>query len=457
MKTLKILILFISLILVSCVNNNEKIEAEISKAYSLYKSGNIDSALTVVHSLQIDELDNEIKKKIYNGLGEIHTELGNMDSSYYYQNKSIFIKEQMNDKEGLALSYNDLAVYYLTINSVDLAIENLNKAIAINEHLGIKNELIHNYMNLGYAYDDYHKYNLAISQYNKSLGLIENDTNLIKGDLYHNIAFAYSKINNKKKSNEYFLKALSYSKNKLDSLAIICTNLFLNSNNYNKNINLFLDFNKIALSNNSLKKLGYSYYFLSKVTNEKSKSDYYRTLALDCFENLKNYNLQVEILLDEIKNTTMLDKSIIRKFNEILVLKDQRNYESDLLVLNSQKKALEDNYKLESEIIFQRSMTWFFVIFSIIVTFFLIYIFYLIKKKKLSDTILSNLFYRAEKLKNENINQLNNKIVELMFKIDDYAVVKDRVALEKNLDDIVCEANNIIHQTNNIINQKENL
>ena len=111
---------------------------------------------------------------IYNYLGTLYKELGIFDSSFYYHNKNLKLKEIENDTLGFARSFNNIALVYKHIGDYKKALEYLNKSLKFKKQMNATKGIGGSYINIGSIYlllEDYHKaYEYA------SLGLIYTDS-----------------------------------------------------------------------------------------------------------------------------------------------------------------------------------------------------------------------------------------------------------------------------------------
>ena len=76
----------------------------------------------------------------------------NFEITYYNNQKALKIREQTNDKNGIALSYNNLGVIYTNQNNYPKAFNFFQKALKINQEASIQPAIATNYNNLGELY-----------------------------------------------------------------------------------------------------------------------------------------------------------------------------------------------------------------------------------------------------------------------------------------------------------------
>ena len=70
---------------------------------------------------------------LYNNLGTLYKELSMIDSSLYYHNKTLKLREIENDTLGFAYSYNNIALVYKHMGDFKTALQYLNKSLEIKK------------------------------------------------------------------------------------------------------------------------------------------------------------------------------------------------------------------------------------------------------------------------------------------------------------------------------------
>ena len=120
--------------------------------------------------------NNSITKSvdIYNYLGTLYKELGVVDSSLYYHNKTLQLREIENDTLGLAYSYNNIGLVYKHSGDYITALQYLNKSLVIKKKFNDTKSIGGSYINIGTIY-------LLLKDYQKayeyaSLGMIYTDS-----------------------------------------------------------------------------------------------------------------------------------------------------------------------------------------------------------------------------------------------------------------------------------------
>ena len=111
---------------------------------------------------------------LYNNLGTLYKELSMVDSSLYYHNKTLKLREIENDTLGFAHSYNNIGLVYKHMGDFKTALQYLNKSLEIKKKVNDTKGIGGSYINIGSIY-------LLLKDYQKayeyaSLGMIYTDS-----------------------------------------------------------------------------------------------------------------------------------------------------------------------------------------------------------------------------------------------------------------------------------------
>ncbi len=111
---------------------------------------------------------------LYNNLGTLYKELSMIDSSLYYHNKTLKLREIENDTLGFAHSYNNIGLVYKHMGDFKTALQYLNKSLEIKKKVNDTKGIGGSYINIGSIY-------LLLKDYQKayeyaSLGMIYTDS-----------------------------------------------------------------------------------------------------------------------------------------------------------------------------------------------------------------------------------------------------------------------------------------
>ena len=109
----------------------------------------------------------------YNNIGVIHYQQGNIPLTLEYYGKSLRIREELNDKEGMATSYNNVGVIHRDQGNLSLSLEYYAKSLKIREELNDKRGIALSYNNIGLIHRDQGTLPLALEYYSKSLKIRE--------------------------------------------------------------------------------------------------------------------------------------------------------------------------------------------------------------------------------------------------------------------------------------------
>jgi tetratricopeptide (TPR) repeat protein len=108
-----------------------------------------------------------------NNLGAIYDGLDDTAKAIEYYLKSLKIKEELNDKASIALSLNNIGFFYKNRGDFKKAEEYYNRSIELKKELGDKRGLAQSLNNLGILYKNQEEYDKAIKYYEESLKLFE--------------------------------------------------------------------------------------------------------------------------------------------------------------------------------------------------------------------------------------------------------------------------------------------
>jgi tetratricopeptide (TPR) repeat protein len=153
----------------------------------------------------------------YNNIGYIFKSQGNIPLAIDYYTKSIRLQEQNRktngepvDKKGLAYSYSNLGVIYKDNGDLEKALVLYNKSLKLREEINDKLGMGHSLNNIGFIYEQSSKLDKALEYFEKSLKLREETgyKNDIANSL-HNVAFAYEKKGDREKAFQYYQRCIS--------------------------------------------------------------------------------------------------------------------------------------------------------------------------------------------------------------------------------------------------------
>lgn len=151
-----------------------------------------------------------------NNKGYFSDHNGKQAEAIDFYNRAIKIRQDIDDKKGLAASYNNIGYVYKSQGNIPLAIDYYNKSLRLQEQsrnakgeIEDKKGLAYSYSNLGVIYKDNGDLEKALALYNKSLKLrAEINDKLGMGHSLNNIGFVYEQSGDLVKALEYFERGL---------------------------------------------------------------------------------------------------------------------------------------------------------------------------------------------------------------------------------------------------------
>jgi serine phosphatase RsbU (regulator of sigma subunit)/Tfp pilus assembly protein PilF len=149
----------------------------------------------------------------YNNIGFIHMNLGNIEKTLFYLNKSLEYIEELEDKKGLATGLNNIGYIYNNQGNISKALENYHKSLTLEEELGNKMGIATSLNNIAGIYKDQGDDEKAFEYFEKSLALLIELKNK-KGiaSVYNSIGSMHDDIGDTKKALQFYFKGLEIQK-----------------------------------------------------------------------------------------------------------------------------------------------------------------------------------------------------------------------------------------------------
>jgi predicted ATPase len=145
-------------------------------------------------------------------LGIIYKSLGEYDRAATYHQRSLALREQLDDQQGIAMTCNNLAAVSQYQGNYEQAIMYGQRALTIDEKLGHITGVADAYNNLGLVYREQGEYERAIQHYEQSLTISERIGKSLGVTLaYVNLGEAYWDKGDLAQSIEYLKLALNKS------------------------------------------------------------------------------------------------------------------------------------------------------------------------------------------------------------------------------------------------------
>ncbi len=379
-------------------------------AWQNINTGNYESALSfvnqaidfskeIMHSSTLSKQNRLVIKKnlgkSYNYLGIIYKYKGDYDKALEYYFKSLKIKEETEDKNGVAASYNNIGTIYTSKSYYDKALEFYFKSLNIFEELKDKNGMAATFNNIGnnhYLNKDYDK---ALEFYSKSLKIRE-ETGDQKGmaKSYNNFGLIYNVRKEYNKSLEYYFKALEIrwaikDKNGMASSHRNIGDVYILQNKLSDAKKHLLDALKIATEINAKPLMIDAYRSLSRCDSTqgdfKGAYKYYRL-----FSDTK----------DEVFNEES-DKSL----TEMQTKYESQKKEKEIALLNKEKEKQAGIAAAESKR--QKQILLFVSGFLLLVITFSFFMYRGYRQKKKANDIISA--QKIEVEKQRDLIEIKNK------------------------------------------------
>tara|TARA_B110001450_G_scaffold151108_1_gene141069 strand:+ start:1805 stop:3895 length:2091 start_codon:yes stop_codon:yes gene_type:complete len=240
--------------LYSIWQNKAEVDSVRAKAYYIYiwkgfLNSKPDSAVVMAKELVEYGKDFKYSKaKIfgYSIQGIVYKNKSNYSKAMEYQEKSLAIQEQRDDKKGVAASLHAMAIIFRLIGNHDKALEYYNKSIAINKQLNNQKGIANSLAAMGVMYSIQGNYPKAINCYNKGLKINEQlDDQIGIADFQINIGELYFKQENNVKALEYLNESLNFYKkqgnqNRISEILNILGLISKNQEDYDQAFNYFM-------------------------------------------------------------------------------------------------------------------------------------------------------------------------------------------------------------------------
>jgi len=183
-----------------------------SKAY--YAAGDYNSALRVLNRIlalknNISEDINPEYFRVYNLLGLVHKEHGNLSIAIDYYKKA---KEKTSDIFSLSVINGNIAIIYSLKGDYPKTIYYIENTLSVLEKSKDKKKysyIVDNYHNQGYSYYKLGNYNLARINYLKSIKIAKENKLGENSDTYYNCGLVYQKLDSLGKADYFFRKAIA--------------------------------------------------------------------------------------------------------------------------------------------------------------------------------------------------------------------------------------------------------
>lgn len=183
------------------VHQQDTVAANILlKLSTIYLDTNLDTAFYYANRSLVLSEQIAYKKGIgsaYQSLGWITHQKGDYLPAIEFNKKSLAIREAMGDKKGLAGTYNNMGADYKRLGNYPEALKCYYTSLKINEELGEKKGIAQNRNNIGNIYLGQGNYPDALKSFSACLKMMEEIKNKIGiAASYSNIGIIYDKQGN---------------------------------------------------------------------------------------------------------------------------------------------------------------------------------------------------------------------------------------------------------------------
>jgi serine phosphatase RsbU (regulator of sigma subunit) len=160
-----------------------------------------------------------------NNIGYVYNSHGDIAKALAYYHKSLKIREEIGDKEGIANSLNNIGMIYDNQGDIPKALEYYHKSLKIQEEIGEKIGIARSLNNIGVIYYNQEDIPKALTYYHKALTIREEIGKKIGiARSLNNIGMVYKFQGDLPKALEYFHKSLNIQE-EIDNKQGIATNL----------------------------------------------------------------------------------------------------------------------------------------------------------------------------------------------------------------------------------------
>jgi tetratricopeptide (TPR) repeat protein len=298
---------------------------------------------------------------IYNNLGAIYKEQGFFEKAIVYYHRSLKIEEELGNRQGVAMSLNNLGIVYHSTANYPKAIEYHTRSLGIKESLGDEKGVGVSLNNIGLIYQVQQEYEKALEYFEKSMEI------KLKLEDYKGVAYAYSNLgtvyfnkNQFSKAEEFYQKSLAMRNEIGDKIGLITTHnnlgaLYQEQNKYKEAMSSHNEALKIAEEIGNKEGIAYSmlnigslYKSLGEVDKsiEFAKKSYDLARELGSVLHLRNATL----LLFENLSKKGSYKEALDMYMQHIVMRDSINKEDNKgAVLKKEMEYLFQKERDEAE------------------------------------------------------------------------------------------------------------
>lgn len=272
-----------------------------------------------------------------NNIGFIYDDKGNVIKALEYYHKSLSIREELDDKLGIAVSLNNIGIIYIKQGEPEQALDYYLKSLAVKRQLGDKKSIATSLNNIAAVYKELGNLQKSIEYYTKSL-LIREDIKDNKGIAVtlNNMGTLYKDRGSLDTALNYYNKALQIRQKIGDSRGLTNTLSNLGSiafakKDYTLAEKYGLEALEIANNLGFLERIKDASYLLSEVYEKQEKwKDAYKMKSLFILikDSVKNKKTELELIKQQSKydlEKVIKEKEILTKENDIKTLLNAKN------------------------------------------------------------------------------------------------------------------------------------
>ncbi|SFF46039.1 tetratricopeptide repeat protein [Thermoflexibacter ruber] len=186
----------------------------------------------------------------HNYIASVYFNQGNNEQALIYHLKALQAREQENDKQGMGQSYNNIGAVYRKLQDYSKALEYHFKALQIDTELGNQYGIAYDLSNIASVYNRLKEYDKVLSYHTQALE-IRKKIDDKQGIIYNlnRIAELYQKQKNLKESTKFAQQAFDLAK-RYETLRELQESAFILANNYEiqKNLPKAYEYQKIVIA-----------------------------------------------------------------------------------------------------------------------------------------------------------------------------------------------------------------
>jgi serine phosphatase RsbU (regulator of sigma subunit) len=266
---------------------------------------------------------------------------GNNEQALIYHLKALKVREEENDKEGMGQSYNSIGAIYRKLQDYPKAFEYHDKALQIDESLGNEYGIAYDIASIASVYNRQKNYEKTLEYHQKALAIrekIKDNQGIIYG--LNRIAEVYQKLNKIKESNEFANRAFLLSQ-KLQVPRETQEAAIILSSNYEKlkNIPKAYEFQKIVLA---LKDSLFNIDKEKEIANLQSNYDLEKKQDEIDILNRDNLIQEEALKIKELYNYLYIGGLVLLGMIATFLIRNNRKEHRVNLLLNQQKRAIDE-------------------------------------------------------------------------------------------------------------------